>query len=291
MFYSLELKTEKVKNSNFRLSLAKKQFENNTIDKMTYLEANVNHNQMIIDKKVEMNNYKITKEKLKNMLDLNEFKNFTYTLGNHYESFDENIFKKNIKELLKNNIQYKMSLINIKLSKNEVLNSKYEYYPKIDLNLSYTNYDPNDNFATDYQNVSTASLNVKIPIFSGGSTNASVKKNKFILKSYEEELTKNIKNIENEFRQSLIKLKSFKENFYLYKESIESAELYFKAIHEAYKKGLKSIIDLSDAKVKLNETKYEFYNNYYSYLFEYSTLMYILGELNPELIDKLEKKI
>jgi outer membrane protein len=101
-------------------------------------------------------------------------------------------------------------------------------------------------------------VNLNIPIYGGGYVSSKVDSSKLLLKASGEDLEDAKKETHVQYDEYMAIFEASSESVWMYKKALESAELYLRAINQGYDYGLKSIIDLNDAKTKLNEVKYKY---------------------------------
>jgi outer membrane protein len=74
----------------------------------------------------------------------------------------------------------------------------------------------------------------------------------------------------------------------LYLESLNSAKAYLNSIEQSFNAGLKSSLDLNDAKSKLYEVKYRFIENIYDMIDAYINLLIITNNFEHlKLVDNI----
>lgn len=177
----------------------------------------------------------------------------------------------------------------LKVSEAEVENAKSGHLPKLTFDVAYSKYDT-DTPTVDaaYNMTSYAMVNLNIPIYGGGYVSSRVDSSKLMQKAANEDLEGAKKEVHVFYDEYLAIFEASSQSVGMYKDAIASAELYLEAINQGYEYGLKSIIDLNDAKNKLNEVKYKYVENMYSLVDSYIGLLMVTNnfkELN--LLDRL----
>ncbi len=164
----------------------------------------------------------------------------------------------------------------IKSNKENIRNVKAQYYPRIDLNASYT--DKNSDDITSLDNEQSAiMLGLKWNIFTGDSTKAE-----------KEIAITNLKNINKQFEQKKLEITqeittaflNLKQSFETIDISLLNLDLATKNLNLAtqrYKSGLNDLLELNDAKFEYTQSKTNLVNSYYSYLTDIAKLEYSLG--------------
>ncbi|WP_458699908.1 TolC family protein [Sulfurospirillum sp. 1307] len=271
--------------NKIRYEQIKKMYEKRLANKMDYFEAKLTLDQSKVKINEEKHNIDLAKLKFKDLVGLKDFK--LADINFEKVNIDSLSFNFSYDYLYAHNLELKKAKLNIELSKKEIENSYNLYKPKVDLSASYSKYD-NANVYSDYKDESTIMLNFSLPLYQGGYRRSKIVQSKYILSSanYSVEDIKN--SIISDYEEVVVKLKNAKESVLLYKNSIKLAELYLHSVTKGYEKGLKSLIDVEDAKAKLYESKFKLIDATYQYLDSYAILLQYLGELNTQNISHLD---
>ena len=177
----------------------------------------------------------------------------------------------------------------LQVSEAEIQNAKSGHLPKLTLDAAYSKYDT-DTPTVDapYNTVKYAMLSLNIPVYGGGYVSSKVDSSKLMYKAANEDLQNATKETQVFYDEYLAIFEASSESVTMYKDALASAELYLEAIEQGYKYGLKSIIDLNDAKNKLNEVKYKYVENLYSLVDSYIGLLMVTNNFKElHLLDKL----
>lgn len=266
---------------------AKKKFEMNLMNKMDMLEANVDYNTARIELRKEKQLLEISKKNLEQLINLTDFTlpNIDYNIG--LEKLEQ------LGEIIKGEKPYLLSLevqeaiVSNKLSK-EALNNAFDaHLPKLSFDASYTKYYSPD-IAADYEDTARYMVSLKIPLYQGGYVNSKVKSSRLKYNATIEDLRLVEKKTKIEFDEYKSKYDAAIESLMLYKTSLKSANLYLDSIEQASKKGLKSIIDVYDARNKLNEIQSSYVDNLYNLIDSYVGLLKVTNNFERiELIDNI----
>lgn len=167
--------------------------------------------------------------------------------------------------------------------------SKAGHLPKLTFDAAYSKYETDDpTIDAPYNTSNYAMISLNLPIYSGGYVSSRVESSLLMKKSAIEDLTNTKKEVTVAYNEYMVTFEASAESVSMYKNAIESAELYVEAINQGYEHGLKSVIDLNEAKNKLNEVKYKYVENLYQMVNSYIGLLMVTNnfkELN--LLDKL----
>lgn len=190
---------------------------------------------------------------------------------------------------LQKSLRVKQAQAAVEVSDAEVQNAKSGHLPKLTFDAAYNKYDT-DTPTVDapYNTVKYAMFSLNIPVYGGGYVSSKVDSSKLMKKAANEDLQSAKKEVQVFYDEYLAIFEASSQSVTMYKDALVSAELYLEAINQGYDYGLKSIIDLNDAKNKLNEVKYKYVENLYSLVDSYIGLLMVTNnfkELN--LLDKL----
>ena len=275
-----------------KLTAITKRYEMNISSKMDLLETTVEVNRSKIDLLKEQ---KLLKTYL---LKLEQFTNMTnITLPNiNFEKFDisslinKKDLDKNEKSFLTNNLEYIQSNETVQLSNLELLNAKSSHYPKLDFDARYTRYE-SDAVTSDYENSMRFSVKLQIPLYSGGYVSSRIKSSKIKQQASREDLEVVKDNLILQNNELLSLLNTSISTVDLYKEALVSANSYMGFIEQGYSNGLKSSIDLFEAKNKVFEIKYEYIKNIQEFIGIYVDYLILNNDIEKlKQIDYIIKK-
>ena len=288
----IELLKSYLEYNKYKLQELTKRYDMHLSNKMDLLQIKVNYNSAQIDLNKEEKLFKVYDLKLKQFIGDAEYEFPTIELDKPIlemiASMRERVLSVDESSV---NLKVKQAQIALKISKGDISNAKSGHLPKVNLDASYAKYDT-DTPTTDspYNNIKSVMLTLNIPIYSGGYVSSKVASSQLMYKAANEDLISTKKQVKVAYNESLAIFEASTESVSMYKEAVESAELYVEAITQGYEHGLKSIIDLSDAKNKLYEVKYKYIENIYEMVDSYMGLLIITDNFEDiELLDKLVK--
>ena len=264
----------------------KKLYDKRLANKMDLLAAKVTYDQSKIKANTEKQNLRLAKFKFKNLTNIDNANIPKINLQNIDISELITIFKE--EDLARLNLDIKKSKINVYLTKKEIKNSSYGHYPKVDLSASSSKYDASNQY-TDYSIDSTVSITFQIPIYQGGYVESNVAKYRYLLSAANEDLKDMERKVTAKYEELMINLNTAKENIGLSKSTIASANLNLKAVKKGYANGLKNLIDVENAKVKLFKAKFELIDAVYTYIKSYTSLLNLYGNLNNDKLEQLDR--
>ena len=137
------------------------------------------------------------------------------------------------------------------------------HWPELYLTASYTN---NDTFATSLREEARVGLQLRVPLYKGGSTSARVRRAKqkeyaaqYILRDAENQVSVEVSRITEKLQGSYSRIKSLET-------AEESAEAALKAAEEGFRGGVRSLNDVLDNRTRLSDIRRnlvtEVYNNH-----------------------------
>lgn len=273
-----------------RLDELNKKYDMFMVSKMDLLEIGVEYKSAQIDLMKEKKILKVHKLRLKQLVG-----NAFYTLPTI--DSDKNILDsiakmKNTvfnKKDFSSNLESKKSQLELNVSKDEIKNASAGHYPRLDLEGSIYAYDTdNPDIQAPYKNTKNVMLVLNVPIYSGGAVSSRIREMELSSKAVNEQLLDTNKEIEVKYEEYIALFEASAASVSMYKDAYESALLYVDSIEQGYKHGLKSIIDVNDAKNKQYEVKYKYIENIYGLVDSYIGLLIITNNFeNIELLDNI----
>ena len=288
----IELYKSYLEYSRLKLDELTKRYEMHLANKMDLLEMKIDYKSAKIDLKKEKKLLILNNLKLKQLIGDYDYKVPMIKIGNDILETIENMRLSVIdKKDFSSNLELLQAKLALKLSKKDVQNSFDAHYPRLDLDINVAGYDTDDPTSDSlYSDTRSAMLILNIPIYSGGSVSARVRELELTSSAANEDLLDTQKNIQVKYDESLALFESAAESVSMYEDALESAVLYVDSVEQGYAHGLKSSIDLSDAKNKLYEVKYKYIENIYEMVDSYIGLLIVTNNFeNIGLLDKLIK--
>jgi outer membrane protein len=187
------------------------------------------------------------------------------------------------------NVDVQLAETYLKVAKKEVDLRWYSHLPTVDARVSSTNTDTKDLSAHRYDK--SFFIDVKIPIFQGGYTSSRVSEARLLLNAAREDLEATKKENRLRFEDLWSRRELSIDSVELFRESEKVATLYLESIEKAHKVGLKSIVDLLEAKAKLYTVKRDLLNSTYDFINNQMELLNISGELTIPKIQELESQV
>ena len=260
-----------------------KKFQLRLANKMDYLESKVLLKEAEIRVEQERSSLMVSKMRLKSLTGIE-----VGTLPDvDFESIDVTKLSLDNQTSLSNSLELGRAQKSFELSKKDIDISEFGHYPKLDLRGSFSNLSSKE-IINEYQDDRRVMLTLSIPIYKGGYVSSEIQKNKLLLSAASQ-------NMEDIKREESVKYDEFKAQYYvamnnilLYKESKLSAKAYLDSVNLAYEKGLKSILDVEDAKKKFTETQYKLIDSIYQLIRAYTGVLNITGKMDEEHLAQLD---
>lgn len=177
----------------------------------------------------------------------------------------------------------------LKIAQKEIDVRASEHYPKVDMRISYTKTDTQDISAHKYDK--SFFIDIKIPIYQGGYTSSRVSEAKLLARAAKEDLDATTKEAKLKFEDLWSRRDLSIQSVELFREHEKASELYVESVEKAHKAGLKSVVDVLEAKAKLYSAKRDLINSTYELVSNQLELLNATGELNASKIKELENKM
>ena len=263
--------------------LIDKKFQLRLANKMDYLESKVLLKEAEIRVEQEKSSLMVSKMRLKSLTGME-----VGTLPDvDFESIDVTKLSLDKQTSLGNSLELGRAQKSFELSKKDIDISEFGHYPKLDLRGSFSNLSSKE-IINEYQDDRRVMVTLSIPIYKGGYVSSEIQKNKLLLSAASQ-------NMEDIKREESVKYDEFKAQYYvamnnilLYNESKLSAKAYLDSVNLAYEKGLKSILDVEDAKKKFTETQYKLIDSIYQLIRAYTGVLNITGKMDGEHLAQLD---
>ncbi len=281
-----------LKYSKSKLDELNIKYEKFMVSKMDLLEMKVSYKSAKIDLIKEKKIFIVNELKLRQLLGNVEYElpsiNSDISILPSIKKMKESVVNKNN---FSTNLALLQAKLELKVSQEEAENAFDGHYPRLNLEGSIYGFDTDDpDVQAPYKNTKNVMLVLNIPIYSGGATSSRVRESELKSKSVNEKLLDTQNQIRVQYDEYIALFEASAESVSMYKDAYESALLYVDAIEKGYKHGIKSIIDVNDAKTKQYEVKYKYIENIYEMVDSYIGLLIVTNNFESiELLDKLVK--
>lgn len=254
-------------------------------NKMDLLETQLYRDRAMMEINVAHKKEYLSRRKLEDLtlLPVKELPAFT-------PNYLDNIDALNIKstDYEKNNPDLRISKISRRIAEQEIDLRTSEHYPKIDLSLSRSENDTNDRAM--YKTDNRAYVQISIPLYQGGYTNAHIDEAKLLHAAAMEKEAQTKQDILYRSDELTEQLDLSTQNLQLLRTAQTSAQLNLSAVEIAQKAGLKSQVDLLEAQAKLYQIEQDILSQFRDFVITYLTLLQLNGVLNTENLQVFEKQ-
>jgi len=272
-----------------RVELLNKKLEMSLGNKTDLLQGKVDYHFSRMDLRREKKFIRVNKLKLKHLtgidtielptIDFNKITDDTVAEMRAVIEKSHNKFSSNLK--------LKQSQTNLDLSAKEIKSAKLAHLPTININAQYSKINA-DARVSNLENTKSVMLQIEIPLYQGGAIESKVTASKLSYNSAQESLLQVEDEIKEEYEENLATFDASSSSIALYRESLNSAQAYLNSIEQSFNAGLKSSLDLNEAKSRLYEVKYRFVENLYEMIDAYINLLIITNSFEKlNLVDMI----
>lgn len=152
------------------------------------------------------------------------------------------------------------------------------YYPEVNLNLSYSDRTSDDELreSEDYR----ASVEVSVPIYRGGYTNANVRQGERLIEAGQATIDNAYNLAVQEVRTRLRSLNGGVRRLEALTRAIESSQLFLDAAERGEQLGLRNLVDVLDARASLYDQRIQYIDVVGEYALDRLALKTAVGELS-----------
>jgi outer membrane protein len=254
-------------------------------NRIDLLDAKVHSDKALSEWLAEQKRFNVAKLHLEHLIKspVSELPHFDFSVVNTDTLFNERSIWEN---KLNNNPNLQASLASKEMAVSELSLRKYGHFPKVDLSFTHKETYTQDTYSHKYDN--QAIFQMSLPLYEGGATQSRVREGMLLLDAAQEDVEFNRLDTKLKFEEQWAGWQLNIETLQALKESEKSAELYVESVDKANKVGLKSLVDLLEAKAKLFGIKRDTINAGYELVNNYLSILDVSGELNSENIELLE---
>ncbi len=197
-----------------------------------------------------------------------------------------------IKQLNNTNLDLIISRIQIDKKQTDLRESQSSFAPTLSASVSFSHDDSNNASSTTPPDTGkndqlVYSLNFNMPIYSGGSNIATLKKSILDLENEQITLRESLHNNENELRGIVETMNQHVTSNQFFKEIVVANYNSFQGIQRAYSLGTRTLTDVLASETKLYSSIRDYNDNLYNYHLEKIKLFTLLGGLNFAYIEEM----
>ena len=156
------------------------------------------------------------------------------------------------------------------------------HWPELTLRAGLNN--NTDSYTTNIEEERTLELELKVPLYSGGGISSRVTAAQHLLKSSEFDVRDQKKFVKVKLDELLSKLSASVASIQALKLSVASNEAYQAAAEKGMSHGLRGLFDVLEAKARVYRAQRTLSEQVYANITDQFELLYLMGELTPEMI-------
>lgn len=159
------------------------------------------------------------------------------------------------------------------------------YYPELNLNLSYSDRASDDVLreSEDYR----ASVEVSVPIYRGGYTNASVRQGEKRIEAGQAAVDNERNLAIQEVRKRVRALNGGERRLEALNQAISSSQLFLEAAERGEQLGLRDLVDVLDARASLYDQRIQYVDTVGNYALDMLALHTAVGSLEGQDLDRI----
>ncbi|QIQ21612.1 outer membrane channel protein TolC [Zophobihabitans entericus] len=186
------------------------------------------------------------------------------------------------------NLSLLAARLSLDLSKEQIRQAEAGHMPTLTLDAS-TGIAKNESYGSAAQTpgnringTNQISLNLNVPIFSGGATQSQVKQAQYNYVVYSEKLESTNRSVVNQVRSSHNNISASISSIKAYQQTVISAQSSLEATQSGYEVGTRTIVDVLTATTTLYNAKQQLSDAKYNYLTNLLRLKYAVGTLTAD---------
>jgi outer membrane protein len=169
---------------------------------------------------------------------------------------------------------------------------KAGHYPIVDLQFSKQETNIGfENSASATTDTEVVSVNLSMPIFTGGATSAKIYEAAQQLKMAKASYDQEHRRLKKELKDEYLNVRSIKRRMAATVKSVESAEKSYQSIEKSFKYGVATISEVLDAQQLYLQVKQSFQQAEYDYVISKARFLYKAGLLTDSSLDELNKQL
>ncbi|MCX7647102.1 MAG: TolC family protein [Elusimicrobiales bacterium] len=287
IFYSVLYAKELVKIQNDILNISREHLKTTEEKFKQGLSSDLN----VLRQKVEVSNnepalikadnlYKTGLLNLKNLLGL-ELDDSINVSGKFDYKFSDYDFNELYRSALVNRPDYKLAILNKKMSEKQLKLEKAGHWPTLSLFASrqFSGQSETSRFPSENSRgwSMAAGISFSMPVFNGFSTVSKIKQAEYNLEISERNIEDLRRKIKIELMQALFNIEESKKRIESQRVGVENAAKVLKSTEERFNNGLSSQLELNDATLVYNTARLSYISAVYDYITAVVNLDYVVG--------------
>lgn len=188
-----------------------------------------------------------------------------------------------IQKGLANNKQLQSSRLAVETARGRVKEATGARHPVVSLNLNAQESDIGFENAQAPQSQSyVASVNLTMPIYSGGQVSARVAEAQARLRMVEQEYEQAERVLRKDIREAFLNANSARQRVDATYKAVVSAQKSYEAQQKGFRYGTVTVVDVLNASETLYEARRDYRQAYYDLMLQGMTLFQVAGEFSPE---------
>ena len=205
---------------------------------------------------------------------------------------------------LEQNLNLVASRLDEKLARDEISFRRNGHYPSVEL-VVRTNENTSDgevmsgiagipgststNFPDDTSSMSSISVQLTVPLFSGGGTSSRVKEAVYLHRASREQLQRVTRETERQARDAYLGVLSEISRVKALQQAVESSRTALQATQAGYEVGTRTIVEVLNSQFSLYAAITNFYQNRYEYIMNAIRLKQAAGALQIQDLEKIDQ--
>lgn len=186
------------------------------------------------------------------------------------------------------NLQLKVSKLNLDIARDEVSRQRAGHYPTLDLVATKSNNDTEGGLLGPSEDESTTiSLQLNVPIYSGGNTSSRTREAAYRYQQARETHEQSRRQTESLARNSYLSVTANISQVNALKQALASSSIALEATQAGFEVGTRTAVDVLDSQRQLFLAKRNYARARYDYILETFRLKQAAGLLNEEDIRQI----
>lgn len=197
-----------------------------------------------------------------------------------------------VTQAMDQNLSLASSRLAAEVTRSTISSERGGHYPSVDLVVSRSHFDfesdltsggfkgPNNSDSSD----TSISLQVTVPLFSGGATSSRVRQAEYRHRAALERLERTARQTERETRDAFLGVNSEAARVRSLRQAVESASTALQATEAGYEVGTRTSVDVLDARRRLFDAQTNYARSRYDYLLNVMRLRLAAGTLNDSQV-------